>query len=571
MWSSIHKKVVSQSSGTSSNDHDRDDDNGNQTNIKQGNLELRNEEEQQQQQQQLEIIPFEKCNHETIETKNEKKNPKEHPETNIETSIDLSIFNHPSNQFDEISISSQDSLGNTAMVESVFDLQTEQKSICIVDEIQESLSTHHYHHHDDHDSHSLEGNMDVKNEESTSDSNLRTFDNEYEDGNDDDANADDNDGNDDEDDVNDKSDNGKNEKVEVDNISLHEEETISLDSFKRIEKKAALRVKVEARLHNFSSKLFKLKKNTNTPKNDDNNKEKEEERSSDHVLGGIVEKKMLDDVAVGGAKEDECGGNDETEEATPKKPDDSAVVNEGVYLDLGNLMFKDECNSIESDLSKKNHEEEETKLNLARSSYASRLCTKNGIFLAIVLGSFVFNAMDISLFTHEEESEDRIQDQNELINDATSLLLLHMKLKKVEEVMQVHETKSSHVLFIINSLIAMIGFSFFTYSMAKSKMNKGELSNAKQVTTFTSPSTTKKSLKRELSSLDKTNIFPSTVNTQVVQKDGTLTEVKRTMRFSPEAKRFSPPMDSKGMRKVSKAILSPVMKIELIDEKKTMG
>eukprot|EP00551_Chaetoceros_affinis_P017350 CAMPEP_0203703830 /NCGR_PEP_ID=MMETSP0091-20130426/44495_1 /ASSEMBLY_ACC=CAM_ASM_001089 /TAXON_ID=426623 /ORGANISM="Chaetoceros affinis, Strain CCMP159" /LENGTH=204 /DNA_ID=CAMNT_0050578623 /DNA_START=85 /DNA_END=699 /DNA_ORIENTATION=- len=149
-------------------------------------------------------------------------------------------------------------------------------------------------------------------------------------------------------------------------------------------------------------------------------------------------------------------------------------------------------------------------------------------------------------------------EEEELVSQAVRLLLVQLKLNKVhEEVMKFHTEKESRspksTVFLISCLTHMMIILFVIVSL-RAKMNNAKKEErddeavqvvANDAIIFTSPTP---KLTRELSSLDKKNIFPSTVRAPLVQKDGTLTEVKRTMRFSPEVKRFSPEFKMKVTR-----------------------
>lgn len=426
------------------------------------------------------------------QTKNRNDNEKE--------KINDSIFGHPPHLFDEISISTKDSFGGTTIIEPVFDLQGESSAtkerIIREKEIDPKTSLL-----DDYPMHIQEGS--------------------YESGK------------------------GQNEDeqivvssdiVEQLQLSLEDEgamSAMSYNSFQRIEKRAALKSKVEEHRQILTSKLSGLQ--TAGEKKD--NADDDEEVS------------LLDNVS---------NHNDHVMQQKSHE-DYNNLHDEGVYLDMGNLMFNSDANVTDDDHNNNvvddSAKHQEGMIVQPVSPY-SNIISANNVFYMLFVISMVFNV--INRFDVDEEQEELAVEavdanQQELVSSAINLLLFHFQLTKVHDEitdkLDVGKTSSNIIMFMIAIVPIMIVALIITSSMSWFKKDgtksiQGKNGKPKQAKSFKSP-TPKKRLQREMSSLDKKNIFTSTVSAEVVMKDGSIAEVKKTMRFSPEVKRYSPSHYSK--------------------------
>ncbi len=456
------------------------------------------------------------------------------------------------NLFDEISISTKDSFGPTAFIEPIFDLQAatatttattrgaSQKKIFDQDgSIHDSQCIQMYHcTNDQKELTANDQDIDIHNDYSNNNNNnsndsnnnhddIDCFDNNQESSTSnenkqnkrDDATKDDQNENKQEVLVlsQEEEDEDEDEVVAATTgVRVENESLISYDSFQRMVKRAFLRSKVEKKRQDLTSKMNIL----NSVRTDGSGTNMNATRVE--IEGFVCQE---EEVVVGGS---------------PNSHDDVAGVNEDVFLGLGKLMYKEDGDNEEEE-----EEEEqcsEVPASVASNTYWNLISSKNA-FRAIIAMSLVLNCYNYLILPSVEVEETVTSTQ---VKDAMNLFLIHTKLNKVhDEVKKIHLEKqqTDFLTTLKTSIIACIILAMMIANLLK--YYTIQVNNRNESYDFTSPHTTntkRKSLKRELSSLDKKNIFPSTVSTVTVQKDGTLAEVKRTMRFSPPGvKRFTSP------------------------------
>lgn len=420
---------------------------------------------------------------------------------NIKTIGIDSNFDHSPHISDEVSISTKDSMGHRTIIESVCDLQAETT------EAFESNDDEIIHDHFD----DFKDYSGCNNEAETTsiDQGQNIFESS-------------------------KSD----EEVDVDQLSFEQEDSLSSNSFRRIEKRAALRSKVEVSRQNVSSKLSVLKSKSSELPTEAPIKVSTEEPSNKPAEDPTKETAHLStEKKLNLANKKDCADRNDT-----------VTMKEDVYLDLGNIMIKENLNSMdilssnEANMTPSNEQDladAPKEQNITQQTLLSKILTRKVILYLIVISSLVLNILHI--FPTVQDGED-LTNQQKLVSNAMSLLLVHLKLNKVQdEVLKFHrpDTNSPYksIVFLLNVVMLMITISIMFWS-SKFKLTNGKVDIKEDNETMTSPKPRK--FQRELSSLDKRNIFPSTVSAHMVQKDGSLVEVKRTMRFSPELKRFSP-------------------------------
>jgi hypothetical protein len=503
MWSSIQKKVDVSVKSSTSEE-------GNESNMEDRKSNIDNAKIKSD-------IKGTSTNEEREEEETEKKDSK--------AFVDASNFGNSPDLLDEISISTKDSLGYEAILEDVLDLQTEEKNI-----FEERKPSHECTSY-------ITGSDETRSEKSCEEGLVHSDNN--------------------------KSD----EEVDLDELSFHQEESMSFDSFQRIEKQAELRSKVAKHRQNLTSKLSILKS-----------------LSGD---GDVQSKAQAEEQAEEQVEEQSDEGRGKVEEnyenkRNPKKG--SVTMNEEVFVDLGNLMYD---NPIYDNLV---YEENQAPTNIESSNVAypnfsndndqvglSKFFSTKRIFYAIVVFSIALNISNLFLSSDQNEGRE-MKEGEDLVSKATSLILIQLKLNKVhEEVMKLHLEKGnypSRPATFLCSFIMIILISMMLWSI-QFIQEKLRVANEEKEYTITSPNP-KKQLQRELSSLDKKNIFPSTVTAPLVQKNGTLTEVKRSMRFSPEIKRFSPGFKTQSKKEARLRlnlekranIFSPKLKMNTIKESK---
>lgn len=420
------------------------------------------------------------------EATTEKEAKKDLNKDSEELLCNVSVFGNPSYLFDEISISTKDSLGPTTSIEPVFDLQ-EQSSIkkTVDDNVEEEQKREHK---------SLLGFFKThvktsheKSDQATSSVVLKP------------------------------------PKLDQELSFFPEDSVMSFGSFQRIEKRAALKSKVEEHRLILSSKLSDLKLEKQGDTEDVSNPDKQSESLLDEPIDG-------------------------------QNWDPSTDLKEEVYLGLGNLMFNDDViDDFDVVFDKNSDNAKQKPFDEPTLAPTTLFSLKNTLYIALIcsLAMNVFN-----LFQVEEEFEEapslEIEEQEVTVSNVISFMLVHFKLS---------DKVGSHAQFftVLLSRAFTLVTTFYVLSLIiKSKyVDDRKVGSSKQKGKFSSP-TPKKILQRELSSLDKENIFPSTVTTHEVLSDGTLTEVKRTMRFSPEVKRYSPSFDYKKQTKSK----TPEVKVE---------
>ena len=476
-------------------------------------------------------------------------------ENQIMDETNLDEFNHNENHseneslrlYDEISISTKDSLGPTAFIEPIFDLQAPTKTA----KAETQMSKHPTKTF--HDFKSIGDSECIQMYHDQDDSKEINVYRQKEDGDDvydkDNTNITVQFGSHDEKHIieNDQQDEKITqtcEKLDIEEEDVkrcHErEETVSsssspskassYDSFQRIVKRAFLRSKVEHKRQNLSSKI------------------------------SILNTKSVD-ATVDCNSHDHDDTNQFVEDEVKSQCNDTSITdtnraNEDVFLGLGKLMYKEDDDQGQHHQQQQQHQpsaESGDDPNVTREanpfSSWNQISTKTLLYIIIVM-SVVMNVCNYLPFfdiTGKSDNEMDGQDTNTLTKDAMNFFLVYSKLSMVQDEMKaLHlEKKESDFMSSLKlGFVVLVIFTSFVVSLfVVNKKNAFVPNECNNPCDFISPSTNKKSLRRELSSLDKKNIFPSTMNTETVQKDGTIKEVKRSMRFSPEAKRFtSPPL-----------------------------
>ncbi len=511
MWSTIQKKVnLSSSSATGSGYFASSDERERELNENKNEITDSTNQKMAGSTNSVEIKGSTFDGRKTTTTKGEEEETNENSKGqednqtkncnhNEKEKINNSIFGHPPHLFDEISISTKDSFGGTTIIEPVFDLQGKssatKESFIREKEIDPKTSLL-----DDYPMHIQESSYESgtgqnEDEQIVVSSNI----------------------------------------VEQLQLSLEDEGAMSVmsyNSFQRIEKRAALKSKVEEHRQILNSKLSGLQ--TTSGNKDYADKDKEE---------SLLDNESNHDDYVMHQKNHEIYN----------------LHDEGVYLDLGNLMFNSDANVTDDDHSNNvvdDGAEHQEGLIVQPSSHHSSIISANKVFYILFIISVLFNV--INRFEVDEEQEELSVEavdinQQELVTSAINLLLFHFQLTKIHDEitdkLDVGKTGSNIIMFMIAIVPIMVVALIITSSMSwlkkdETKSIQGKNKKSNQAKSFKSP-TPKKRLQREMSSLDKKNIFTSTVSAEVVMKDGSVAEVKKTMRFSPEVKRFSPSYYSK--------------------------
>mmetsp|Transcript_23307 Transcript_23307/g.28642 ORF Transcript_23307/g.28642 Transcript_23307/m.28642 type:complete len:506 (+) Transcript_23307:289-1806(+) len=421
------------------------------------------------------------------------------------------------NLFDEVSLSTKDSICNISLTDHIFDFQYKGEEIL---EDRKSVSCCDK----SHDSRSYE-------EKNSS--------------------------HDDDEDI-------KSDKTNLDEISLRQDETMSYSSFQRIEKRAALREKVSRDRLMLASKLSILKTTTQSQDAKDKCDEFDEANFEN-------EQKVSDeDVPI----------FDQDVMKEEQNVADGGDLDEKMYLDLGKELLQNTNDDMYRSSSHQLQVDGNTTF-LSRIRSMVKTIFYASVILSIAFVVCAFDSLYEKNLIEEEEDVEPESHNDELITKVLSLLLVQFKMNKIRDDFdqvdfnnRVSYEKSYLAIFCILLIIAFTSaLSSIVLLVTKSKIEPldDEEQYNRQIST-----TPRSNLKREISSLDKKNIFASTVTSPLVKKDGTLVDVKRTMRFSPEVQRFSsdPKMHARKVEKnrshqgSKSTLFSPEPKMKPIKEEK---